>query len=68
MELDTDSWRVEPVEVRTVRSTFFDDENRFPRGKATLDCALLMRDIPVTWNPLPPMPVRRATRECQTQS
>jgi hypothetical protein len=20
-----------------------------------LDCALLMRDVPVTWNPLPPM-------------
>jgi hypothetical protein len=68
MELDTGSWRVEPVEVHAVRSTFFDDQERFPRGKATLDCALLMRDIPVTWNPLPPLPVRRATRECQPQS
>lgn len=68
MELATDSWRVEPVEVHDVRSTFFDAQERFPRGKATLDCALLMRDIPVTWNPLPPLPVRRATGECQAQS
>jgi hypothetical protein len=55
MELHTDSWRVQPVEVQVVRSTFFDDEDRFPPGSATLDCALLMRDIPVTWNPLRPM-------------
>jgi hypothetical protein len=57
MELAADSWRVEPVEVHAVRSSFFDDEGRFPRGKATLDCALLMRDTQVTWNPLPPKPV-----------
>jgi hypothetical protein len=44
MELATDSWHVEPVEVRTVRSSFFDDKDRFPPGKAILDCALLMRE------------------------
>jgi hypothetical protein len=55
MELTTDAWRVEPVEVRAVRSTFFDDGGPFPRGSATFDCALLMRDVPVTWNPLRPM-------------
>lgn len=53
MELCTASWRVEPVEVRAVRSTFFDDQVRFPRGSATLDCALVMREVPVTWTPLP---------------
>jgi hypothetical protein len=57
MELDTHSWRVDPVEIRAVRSTFFDDQDRFPPGSVTLDCALLMRDVPVTWNPLPPMPL-----------
>jgi len=57
MELRTDSWRVEPVEVRAVRSTFFDDQDRFPQGSATLDCALLMRGVPVTWNPLRSMPL-----------
>jgi Uncharacterized conserved protein (COG2071) len=61
IELATDSWQVEPVEVRAVRSTFFDDEDRFPAGSAALDCALLMRDVPVSWNPLPPLPVRMTT-------
>ncbi|WP_329240890.1 DUF2071 domain-containing protein [Actinoallomurus sp. NBC_01490] len=60
LELDTGSWRVDPVEVRAVRSSFFDDEDRFPPGSVTFDCALLMRDVSVTWNPLPPMPLSPA--------
>jgi Uncharacterized conserved protein (COG2071) len=58
LELRTDAWRVEPVDVRAVRSTFFDDRHRFPPGSATLDCALLMRDVPATWIPLPPTAAR----------
>jgi hypothetical protein len=53
LELHTDSWRVVPVEVNSVRSTFFEDRDRFPAGSAILDCVLLMRDVPVTWRPLP---------------
>jgi hypothetical protein len=30
-------------------SSFFGDARLFPAGSATLDCALLMRDIPATW-------------------
>jgi hypothetical protein len=56
LKLDTASWHVEPLAVHRARSTFFDDKERFPRGSAVLDCALLMRDVPVTWKPLPPMP------------
>ncbi|MCW2935301.1 MAG: hypothetical protein JWM19_6263 [Actinomycetia bacterium] len=59
--LATSSWRVEPVDVHVVRSTFFDNEVRFPRGSATFDCALLMRDVPVTWDPLRPMPTLPGT-------
>ncbi|XVS66157.1 DUF2071 domain-containing protein [Actinosynnema sp. CA-299493] len=55
LELRTDAWRVEPLHVREVRSSFFDDEERFPAGSAVLDCALLMRDVPVTWRPLRPL-------------
>lgn len=62
LELRTDSWRVEPVDVRSVRSTVFDDRDRFPPGSATLDCALLMREVPVTWRPLPPLRVAAAPR------
>jgi hypothetical protein len=60
MKLASDSWRVEPAEARFVRSSFFDDENRFPRGSATLDCTLVMRELPVTWIPLQPMTVPAA--------
>lgn len=55
LELRTDSWHVEPVDVRSVRSTVFDDRDRFPLGTAVLDCALLMREVPVAWRPLPPL-------------
>jgi Uncharacterized conserved protein (COG2071) len=57
VELRTNRWRVEPVEVCAVRSSFFDDPHRFPPGSAVLDCALLMRDIPATWSALEPMRV-----------
>jgi hypothetical protein len=57
LELRTNAWRVEPVEVRSVTSSFFDDRDRFPKGSAVLDCALLMRDVPVTWRPLGPLRV-----------
>ena len=49
LELSVGRWVVEPTEVRAVSSSFFDDTRLFPPGSATLDCALLMRDIPVTW-------------------
>ncbi|MEV5650498.1 hypothetical protein AB0L57_19790 [Nocardia sp. NPDC052254] len=57
LELQTNSWHVEPVEVRSARSTVFDDQDRFPPGTAVLDCALLMRQVPVSWRPLPPLRV-----------
>ncbi|MET7423654.1 DUF2071 domain-containing protein [Dactylosporangium sp. NPDC005555] len=57
LRLGTDAWSVEPVEVLDAASSFFDDRARFPAGTATLDCALLMRDVPVVWDPLPSMRV-----------
>lgn len=56
LELRSSAWRVEPVEILAAESTFFDDTTRFPAGSAALDCALLMRNVPVTWDPLSPMP------------
>jgi hypothetical protein len=55
--LATDRWRVEPTEVRSAESSFFADPTRFPPGSAVLDCALLMRGVPVTWSSLPAMRV-----------
>jgi len=55
MELRTDAWEVEPVRVLAARSSYFEDPSSFPPGSATLDCALLMRDVPVTWHALTTM-------------
>jgi hypothetical protein len=55
LELRCDAWRVEATEVLAAESSFFDDPRRFPAGSAILDCALLMRDTPVRWQPLPAM-------------
>ncbi|PYM62880.1 MAG: hypothetical protein DMD79_10040 [Candidatus Rokuibacteriota bacterium] len=51
--LCTYGWRVEPLEVESVSSTFFEDERRFPIGSVEFDCALLMRDIPHEWQAAP---------------
>jgi hypothetical protein len=46
MELRTPGWRVEPLEVDVLESTFFGDPARFPEGSIAFDSALLMRGTP----------------------
>jgi hypothetical protein len=58
LELQTSAWHVTPVRVVAARSSFFEDVERFPAGSATLDCGLLMRDVPVRWRALAPLAVR----------
>ena len=55
LELCTDGWRVESLDVQSVRSSFFDDTNRFPHGTVYFDCALLMQNIEHEWRVLPRM-------------
>jgi hypothetical protein len=57
MQLETDAWEVSACRIRHGASTFFDDPDRFLPGSATLDCALVMRDLPAHWRPLPTMAV-----------
>ncbi|MFY9550336.1 MAG: DUF2071 domain-containing protein [Thermoanaerobaculia bacterium] len=47
--LKTRSWKVEPLEVEEVFSSYFSDETRFPKGSVAFDCALLMRNIEHEW-------------------
>lgn len=49
LELRCLNWRVEPLQVINVQSSFFEDQQQFPAGSAELDCALLMRAIRHTW-------------------
>jgi len=49
LELRTTEWSVTPLEVDHVRSSFFDDKDRFPTGSVKFDNALLMQDIDHEW-------------------
>ena len=49
VELSCPFWRVAPLLVESVESSFFDDRAIFPSGVVELDSALLMRDIPASW-------------------
>jgi hypothetical protein len=50
LELDTKEWRVEPLEVRKAYSSYFSDEQKFPKGSVEFDHALIMRNIAHEWH------------------
>lgn len=50
LELKCRNWRVEPLQVERVESSFFEDERRFPKDSTEFDCALLMRGIHHEWH------------------
>lgn len=59
LELFTSRWQVEALEVQFIRSSFFDDPDRFPPGTVEFDCALLMRNIEHEWHMLPAITIAR---------
>ena len=50
LELRTADWRVQPLAITNVQSSFFEDRNVFPDGSVTFDNALLMRSIDHEWH------------------
>ncbi|MBB4678006.1 DUF2071 domain-containing protein [Crossiella cryophila] len=60
--MQAEQWRFEPVDLIGARSTFFDS---LPAGSAALDHALLLRDTPATWTPLPSLRVSSAGQPVQ---
>jgi hypothetical protein len=50
LELRTFNWRVEPLSVERVESSFFEDERFFAAGSAEFDSALVMRGIEHEWH------------------
>jgi hypothetical protein len=55
LELDVPNWRVDPLEIEDVHSSFFSDTTRFPQGTVQIDHALLMRGIRHRWHQREPV-------------
>lgn len=55
LELRSFAWRVQPLAVRRVESSFFADPERFPAGSVQFDSALLMRGIAHEWRAHDPL-------------
>jgi hypothetical protein len=49
IELRSFNWKIEPLAVKKIESSFFENLEIFPSGSAELDCALLMRGIDHEW-------------------
>ena len=50
IELKTEGWFVEPLQVDDVHSSYFSDSTRFPQGTVEFDCALMMRNLAHEWH------------------
>lgn len=49
LELKAYNWKASLLDVENVQSSFFENENIFPKGSVKFDNALLMRDIEHEW-------------------
>jgi hypothetical protein len=57
--LTAEGWAIEPLEVDELRSSFFDDRDRFPAGTATPDSAFLMAGLDTSWRAQPALSAAR---------
>lgn len=55
--LVTRTWKVNPLAVDSVQSSFFQNKKAFPEGSIEFDCALIMRDIEHEWRAAPSMEI-----------
>lgn len=60
LELRSFGWKVQPMNVERVESSFFGNAAVFPVGSVEFDCALLMRAIEHEWHVRPGMAISDA--------
>ena len=48
--LTTHGWKVAPLDIERVESSWFADQARFPAGSIAFDCALIMRNVAHEWH------------------
>ena len=49
VEIITKTWKITPMEIISMQSSFFENENIFPKGSVELDHCFFMEDINHTW-------------------
>ncbi len=64
LRLQTQIWRVEPLETSEVFSSLYADESQFPRGSVEYDHTLFMHDIAHQWHATPAPSVTRQQSGC----
>ena len=50
LKLETSDWRVEPLDVSSIHSSYFSNVSKFPTGSIEFDHALIMRNIEHEWH------------------
>ena len=50
VKLVTKSWKVSPLDLISIKSSFFENEEFFPKGSAQVDHCLLMENIGHSWS------------------
>jgi len=50
LKLKTSHWKIEPLDVSSVSSSYFSDQSRFPKGSVAFDHALIMRNVEHQWH------------------
>ncbi len=50
LELRCAKWRIEPLHVENIESSFFDNRGVFPPGSVEFDSAFLLRNVPHEWH------------------
>lgn len=53
IKLSTYNWKVSPLKILNIRSSYFENEILFPKGSISFDNALLMQDIEHQWENMP---------------
>lgn len=50
ISLEIKDWKVKPLAVSRIYSSFYEDENIFPKGSITFDHALIMQNVAHEWH------------------
>ena len=56
LKLQAYTWKVKPLEVKSVYSSFYEDETVFPKGSVQFDNALLMTKVEHEWKSMKDKP------------